>query len=124
MKTCPVCHTKSFADIATCYNCMHHFDDAEGSAKPVETAAPQEASPSLLKLYPQAEAVEQVGDLPVRLGIRAGQEEMHAAGNETRLEIVVSLQPALAETQNSLFDGSFARVDHGRETQGQVIELC
>lgn len=124
MKTCPVCHTKSFADITTCYNCMHHFENAQDSEKPVETAALQESEPSLLKLYPQAEAFEQACEVPLRLGIRTGQEDVHATGNEARLEIVVSLQPASAEAQNSFFNGSFGRVDHSRETQGQVIELC
>lgn len=125
MKTCPICKTKSFEDISTCFNCMHSFEDALGAGTSTEEIAEQqEQTPALFKLYPQAGTFEPAGELPIRVGIRAAKEDAQTSGNEARLEIVLSLQPSLTEVQDGLFNSSFAGADNVGESQRQVIELC
>ena len=165
MKICPICHTKSFADMNTCFACMHRFDedknheqvefapnvaalhdDAEDKTEVLEEIAvaeppqrieiPLVAFASKLESEPEpemrgahvahqvqaahvaqaahvthAEIIEPHPRLSGRATLRrrpnypqtfktlmpAEQHFIPVPGQETRFELVVSLQPVLAE---------------------------
>lgn len=67
IKTCPICKEKLFADMDTCFNCMHRFEDGgspeadEGASFDETIFEPEEPSwigaPVLLEEAPQDDAV-------------------------------------------------------------------
>ncbi|MBQ9022216.1 MAG: hypothetical protein IJ113_09470 [Eggerthellaceae bacterium] len=78
MKVCPVCQTKSFDDMETCYGCMHHFNN-EGSAE----------SESVTKELEEISPAEP----PQRIEIPLVKNSAPLHAEEARFQLVVSLQP-------------------------------
>ena len=91
MKTCPVCHATSFDDVQTCFSCMHRFeDDTEVIIEePTVAEPPRRIEIPLMEPYEETEPVQ-------GKHVALGQRAFPQAG-EARYELVVSLQPVIAE---------------------------
>ena len=100
MRTCPVCHATSFDDVQTCFSCMHRFeDDTEvvfeepAIAEPpkrVEIPLVEPVVDSLLDPFMDTE--------PVQGKHVALRQRAFPQAGQARYELVVSLQPVIAET--------------------------
>ena len=100
MKTCPVCRATSFSDAQTCFSCMHRFDDDTEVVveEPIVAEPPKRIEIPLVE--PLVESFEDpyLDAEPVQGKHVALQQRAFPQVGQARYELVVSLQPVIAET--------------------------
>ena len=120
MKTCPVCRATSFDDAQICFGCMHSFEGDTEVIPEVASRVVSEVTPELITEVVPEEPM--VAEPPKRIEIPlveplaesfmdpyldaepvqgkhvALQQRAFPQAGQARYELVVSLQPVIAET--------------------------